>query len=80
MSCTRHISSLSLYPLILAVALLSLCLHSCTPVREAQQIVAEADSLRTAGVAYTDSTTMADAAATLQHVHLFYPTAYAHAN
>ena len=73
-------SPLSLHPLILAVALLSLCLHSCTPVREAQQIVATSDSLRTAGVQYTDSTAMADAATTLEHVHLLYPTAYAHAN
>ena len=72
--------TLSLHPLTLAVALLLLCLTSCTPIREAQQIVAEADSLRTAGVQYTDSTAMADAAATLGHVHLLYPTAYAHAN
>jgi len=75
--------SLSLRPLTLAVALLLLCLTSCTRVqsiREARTIVAEADSLRTAGVPYTDSTAMADAAATLERVRLVYPTAYAHAN
>ena len=77
---TPHISPLSLRPLTLAVALLLLCLNSCAPIREAQQVVAEADSLRTAGVPYADSTTMADAAATLEQVRLIYPTAYAHAN
>ena len=76
----RHISPLTLRLLTQAITLLSLCLNSCTPVREAQQIVAEADSLRTVGVQYTDSTAMADAAATLEHVHLIYPTAYAHAS
>lgn len=88
---TPHISPLSLRPLILAVALLLLCLTSCTPIREAQQIVAEADSLRSAGQSLSpftfhlspsqsDSAAIADAAATLEHVHLIYPTAYAHAN
>ena len=88
---THHISPLSHRPLTLTVALLLLCLTSCTPIREAQQIVAEADSLRSAGISLSpftfhlspsksDSTAMADAAATLEHVHLIYPTAYAHAN
>ena len=88
---TPHISPLSLRPLILAVALLLLCLNSCAPIREAQQVVAEADSLRNAGQSLSpftfhlspsksDSTAIAEAAATLQHVHLLYPTAYAHAN
>ena len=80
MKLLTHISPLSLRPLILAVALLLLCLNSCAPTREAQQVVAEADSLRTAGVPYADSTTMADAAATLEQVRLIYPTAYARAN
>jgi len=70
MHSTRHI--------LLAVLLLGLT--SCTPIREAQEVVAEADSLRATGVLYADSTAMADAAATLERVRLFYPTDYAHAN
>ena len=67
---TRHI--------FLAVLLLGL--SSCTQIREAQEVVAEADSPRAEGVLYADSTAMADAAATLERVRLIYPTDYAHAN
>ena len=70
MRLTRHI--------LLAVLLLGL--FSCTSIREAQEVVAEADSLRAEGVQYTDSAALADAAATLERVRLIYPTAYAHAN
>ena len=70
MRLTRHI--------LLAVLLLGI--SSCTSIREAQEVVAEADSLRAEGVLYADSAAMADAAATLERVRLIYPTAYAHAN
>lgn len=70
MRLTRHI--------LLAVLLLGL--SSCTSIREAQEVVAEADSLRAEGVLYADSAAMADAAATLERVRLIYPTPYAHAN
>ena len=59
---------------------LLLCLSSCSQVEDARHVVAEADSLRAAGVAYSDSATIAEAAATLEHVRLIYPTDYAHAN
>ena len=89
-----HISPLSFRPLILAGALLLLCLSSCSRVqsiREARTIVAEADSLRNAGQSLSpfsfhlspsksDSCAMADAAATLEPLRLIYPTDYAHAN
>ena len=70
MRLTRHI--------LLAVLLLGI--SSCTSIREAQEVVAEADSLRAEGVLYADSAAMADAAATLERVRLIYSTAYAHAN
>jgi len=90
----NHILPPSLRPLILAGALLLLCLSSCSRVqsiREARTIVAEADSLRNAGqslspsafhlsTSQSDSTTIASAVSTLEHVRLIYPTAYAHAN
>ncbi|MBR4547249.1 MAG: hypothetical protein IKO66_04275 [Paludibacteraceae bacterium] len=89
-----HISPHFFRPLILAGALLLLCLSSCTRVhsiREARTIVAEADSLRNAGISLSpstfhlspsksDSTTIASAVSALEHVRLIYPTAYAHAN
>ena len=91
---THHISPLSLRPLILAGALLLLCLSSCSRVQsicEARTIVAEADSLRNAGqslspsafhlsTSKSDSTTVASAVSALEPVRLIYPTAYAHAN
>ena len=50
--------------LILALA----CLFcSCSQVEDARHVVAEADSLRAAGVAYSDSAAIADAAATLSY-------------
>ena len=90
----NHISPFFFRPLILAGALLMLCLCSCSRVqsiREARTIVAEADSLRNAGQSLSpstfhlspsksDSCAMADAAATLEPLRLIYPTAYAHAN
>ncbi len=90
----NHISPFSLRPLILAGALLLLCLSSCSRVqsiREARTIVAEADSLRSAGQSLSpsafhlspsqsDSTTIASAVSALEPLHLIYPTAYAHAN
>ena len=92
--CINHISPLSLRPLILAGALLLLCLSSCSRVhsiREARTIVAEADSLRSAGqslspsafhlsTSKSDSTTIASAVSALEPLRLIYPTDYAHAN
>ena len=89
-----HISPFSFRPLILAGALLLLCLSSCSRVqsiRDARTIVAEADSLRNASQSLSpftfhlspsksDSTTIASAVSALEHVRLIYPTAYAHAN
>ncbi len=89
-----HISPHSFRPLILAGAVLLLCLSSCSRVqsiREAQQIVAEADSLRSAGQSLSpftfhlspsksDSATIASAVSALEPLRLIYPTAYAHAN
>ena len=53
---------------------------SCSQVEDARHVVAEADSLRTAGIAYDDSLSIAEAAATLSHVRNIYPTDYARAN
>ncbi|MBE6324973.1 MAG: hypothetical protein E7074_08390 [Bacteroidales bacterium] len=90
----NHISPFSFRPLILAGALLLLCLNSCSRVqsiREARTIVAEADSLRSAGQSLSpfafhlspsksDSTTIASAVSALEPLRLIYPTTYAHAN
>lgn len=62
------------------LSVLLLGLSSCTQIREAQMVVAEADSLRAEGVQYDDSAAMARAATTLDRVRLICPTAYAHAN
>ena len=69
----RHIVQLAL--------LTGLLLSSCSPqaLHEAQRVVAEADSLRTEGVAYTDSVTMAEAYNTLEKWQYLYPTDYARA-
>ena len=89
-----HISPFPLRPLILAGAVLLLCLSSCSRVqsiREARHVVAEADSLRNAGQSLSpftfhlspsksDSCAMADAAAALEPLRFFYPNAHAHAN
>jgi len=53
---------------------------SCTQIEDARHVVAEADSLRAAGMAYDDSLSIAEAAATLSHVRSLYPTDYARAN
>jgi len=53
---------------------------ACSRVQEARRVVAEADSLRVAGVTYSDSAAMAQAASSLEWVRAFYPTDYAHAN
>ena len=55
-------------------------LIACRPVRDAQQTVATADSLRVNhGVAYDDSLALADAYATLGSWRLIYPDDYARA-
>ena len=67
-----------LLSVVLAVCLL---LTGCSPqaVREAQRVVAEADSLHAERVAYTDSVTMAEAYNTLDKWQYIYPTDYARA-
>ena len=69
----RHIVQLAL--------LTGLVLSSCSPqaLHEAQRVVAEADSLRTEGVAYTDSMALAEAYNTLEKWQYLYPTDYARA-
>lgn len=54
---------------------------ACTPcvVREAQTVVAEADSLRAEGQMYDDSVQLAEACATLGRWQWFYAVDYAHA-
>ena len=52
---------------------------SSRALREAQRVVAQADSLRAEGVAYTDSVTMAEAYNTLEKWQYLYPTDYARA-
>ena len=58
-----------------------LLLTGCSPraLREAQRVVAQADSLRSEGVPYTDSVTMAGAYNTLEKWQYIYPTDYARA-
>ena len=64
-----------------AVVAVCLLLTGCAPrgVREAQEVVKQADSLRAEGVAYTDSVTMAEAYNTLEKWQYIYPTDYARA-
>ena len=52
---------------------------SSRDMREAQEVVKQADSLRAEGVAYTDSVTMAGAYNTLEEWQYIYPTDYARA-
>ena len=61
--------------------LLIVGLTACTPcvVREAQTVVAEADSLRAEGQMYSDSVQLAEACATLGRWQWFYADDYAHA-
>ncbi len=65
---------------LLILPLIMLCFCSCNRLHEAQHVVAEADSLRCAGIMYDDSLHLADAVATLKPMRLFYPTDYAKAN
>ena len=55
------------------------CLSACTPrmIREAQDVVYEADSLRAAGQMYSDSTQIARACRTLEKAEWFYADDYA---
>ena len=55
-------------------------LGSCARVQEACGMVAEADSLRAVGQAFTDSVAIADAVEALYPMRFVYPTDYAHAN
>ena len=50
---------------------------SSRALREAQEVVAQADSLRAEGVAYTDSMALAEAYNTLEKWQYLYPTDYA---
>ena len=67
--------------LLSIVVAVGVMLTGCSPraLREAQEVVAEADSLRTEGVPYTDSVTMAEAYNTLDKWQYLYPTDYARA-
>ncbi len=57
------------------------CMMACTSpaLREAQETVAQADSLWLAGKAYTDSAGLAQAYKTLKHGQYFHADEYAHA-
>ena len=74
MFATRHLLSCFVPAFVLL-------LTACSPraLREAQELVAEADSLRTEGVAFTDSMALAEAYNTLEKWQYIYPTDYAHA-
>ena len=63
------------------VVAVGVMLTGCSPrgVREAQEVVKQADSLRTEGVPYTDSIAMAEAYNTLGKWQYLYPTDYARA-
>ena len=63
------------------VVTVGLLLTGCSSraLREAQRVVAEADSLRTEGVAYTDSMALAEAYNTLEKWQYLYPTDYTRA-
>lgn len=63
------------------VFLMFLCLgmYGCTPsVREARQVMAQADSLRAEGGMYSDSVTLAQAYESLYTFRYLYPTDFAH--
>ena len=74
MFTTRHLLSFFVPAFVLL-------LTACSPraVREAQEVVAEADSLRTEGQAFTDSVAIAEAYNTLEKWQHIYPTDYARA-
>ena len=65
---------------LLILPLIMLCFCGCNRLHEAQSVVAEADSLRTEGVMYDDSTRLAEAVAALKPLRLLHPTDYAKAN
>lgn len=64
------------------ILLLALCLISCNPISDARKTLVEADSLRSVGVLYSDSSTIAKTAATYGRwpVYSIYPAEYAKAN
>lgn len=64
------------------ILLLALCLISCNPISDARKTLVEADSLRSVGVLYGDSSTIAKTAATYGRwpVYSIYPAEYAKAN
>ena len=66
---------------MLWLSVMAVCLCACSPraLHEAQDVVAQADSLRAEGQLYTDSARLAQACSTLGHRQLFYPTEYTHA-
>ena len=66
---------------ILYLLLLVCAFTACTPrsIREAQSIVAQADSLRAKGCVYSDSAELAQAYETLGQWQWFYADEYAHA-
>ena len=72
MIAKRHI-------LLLLLLTAGLLLTGCSSraLREAQEVVAQADSLRAEGVAYTDSMALAEAYNTLEKWQYLYPTDYA---
>ena len=66
---------------MLWLSVMAVCLCACSPraLHEAQDVVAQADSLRAGGQLYTDSTRLAQAYETLGRWQLLYPTDYTHA-
>lgn len=62
------------------IPLFLFCFFSCNGLQEAQEVVAEADSLRADGVMYVDSQRIAAAVSALKPMRIFYPTDYAKAN
>ena len=73
----RMIAKRHILLLLLLTAGLLLTGCSSRALREAQGVVAEADSLRAEGVAYTDSMALAEAYNTLEKWQYLYPTDYA---
>ncbi len=75
-----HNCKFIVFVLLCAVMLLGLPCCACQPVRDAQQTVAVADSLRVnEGATYDDSLALAEAYSTLGHWRLIYPNAFTRA-
>lgn len=75
-----HNRKFIVFVLLCAVMLLGLPCYPCQPVRDAQQTVAQADSLRVnEGATCDDSLALAEAYSTLEHWRLIYPDDYARA-